>query len=112
MIKQRLEQIEQKLHAAEALTDDLREQLLDKLAALRSELEAENADDFDPESLSSLVGFTQLSAHEALRPQQDPELLKLALQGVERNLEQFEAEHPQLVNLINNFCITLANMGI
>jgi len=112
MIKERLDQIEKKLHAADELADDLREQLLEKLEELKAELESGRTASFDPESLNSLLGFTQLSAHEALRPQQDPELLKLALQGVDRSLERFETDHPRLVNLVNNFCITLSNMGI
>ncbi|RLA04004.1 MAG: hypothetical protein DRQ60_08810 [Gammaproteobacteria bacterium] len=112
MIKERLDQIEKKLHAADELADDLREQLLEKLEELKAELKSEKAASFDPESLGSLVGFTQLSAHEALRPQQDPELLKLALKGVDRNLERFETDHPTLVSVVNNFCIMLANMGI
>jgi hypothetical protein len=112
MIRQTIDQIKQKLHAAEELADDLREQLLEKLDELDTELDSGNVAEYDSESLNSLVSFTQLSAHEALRPQQDPELLKLALKGVERNLEQFETDHPRLVNLVNNFCITLSNMGI
>ena len=112
MIRQTIAQIEQKLQDAEDLADDLREQLLEKLGQLDAELDSGKAAAFDADSLNSLVSFTQLSAHEALRPQQDPELLKLALKGVERNLERFEADHPRLVNLVNNFCITLSNMGI
>ena len=112
MIRQTIDQIKQKLHAAEELADDLREQLLEKLEELDTELDSGKTAEYDSESLNSLVSFTQLSAHEALRPQQDPELLRLALKGVERNLEQFEADHPRLVNLVNNFCITLSNMGI
>jgi len=112
MPKRPLDQIERTLHAADELADDLREQLLEKFEELKTELDADQSAEFDPESLSSLLGFTQLSAHEALRPQQDPELLKLALKGVERNLSKFEANHPRLVNLVNSFCITLSNMGI
>jgi hypothetical protein len=112
MPKRPLDQIERTLQAADELADDLREQLLEKFEELKTELDADQSADFDPESLSSLLGFTQLSAHEALRPQQDPELLKLALKGVERNLRKFEANHPRLVSLVNSFCITLSNMGI
>lgn len=112
MIRQRLDQIEQKLRAADEIADDLREQLLEKLEELKAELESGQSEPFDPESLFDLLGFAQISAHEALRPQQDPELLKLALDGVALSLEKFEAEHPKLVSAVNSFCITLANMGI
>lgn len=112
MIKEKLELIERRIRATELLAEELREEALEKLDELKREIDQEPPGNFDPESLSSLIGFTQLSAHEALRPQQDPELLKLALQGVQRNLEQFEANHPRLVNLVNNLCMTLSNMGI
>ncbi|HAC34803.1 MAG TPA: hypothetical protein DCF45_09825 [Gammaproteobacteria bacterium] len=112
MIKEKLEQIEHLIKATEALAEELRDEALAKLEELKTELEEDQQVEFDPESLASLLGFTQLSAHEALRPQQDPELLKFALQGVERNLGQLEANHPRLVNLVNNLCMTLSNMGI
>ncbi|MBV1961719.1 MAG: DUF4404 family protein [Immundisolibacteraceae bacterium] len=112
MIQEQLEQIEQKIFDNDRLSDDVRNQLLEKLHALQDELEIAQADDFDPESLQSLLGFTQLSAHEALRPQQDPQLFQLALQGVEYNLELFEADHPKLIGLLNSFCMILSDMGI
>ncbi|MBL4621624.1 MAG: DUF4404 family protein [Immundisolibacteraceae bacterium] len=112
MIQEQLEQIEHKIFANDLLSDEIRNQLLEKLHALQEELEIAQADDFDPASLQSLLGFTQLSAHEALRPQQDPQLLQLALQGVEYNLELFEADHPKLINLLNSFCMILSDMGI
>ena len=112
MIQEQLEQIERKIFDNHRISEEIRDQLLEKLHALQEQLEIAQADDFDPESLQSLLGFTQLSAHEALRPQQDPQLLQLALQGVEYNLEQFEADHPKLINLLNNFCMVLSDMGI
>ena len=112
MIQEQLEQIEQRVFDNQRISEDVRDQLLEKLHALQDELEVAQADDFDPESLRSLLGFTQLSAHEALRPQQDPQLLQLALQGVEYNLELFEADHPKLINLLNSFCMILSDMGI
>jgi queuine/archaeosine tRNA-ribosyltransferase len=64
------------------------------------------------EQAESIAGFTQLSAHEATRTEQNPELLKLSLDGLGSSVRGFEESHPRLVRIVNAISNTLANLGI
>ena len=64
------------------------------------------------EQAQSIAGFTELSAHEATRTSQNPDLLRLSLQGLNSSVEGFEQSHPKLVQTVNNISSTLANLGI
>ena len=49
------------------------------------------------EEAQSIAGFTELSAHEATRTEQNPELLRLSLEGLGSSVQSFERSHPRLV---------------
>jgi hypothetical protein len=64
------------------------------------------------EEAQSIAGFADLAAHEACRKEQDPRLLKLALEGLKTSIEQFEASHPRLVQIVGAIANTLASLGL
>lgn len=64
------------------------------------------------EQAESIAGFTELSAREATREQQNPRLLKLSLAGLTSSVEEFETSHPRLVQVVNSISSMLSNLGI
>jgi len=95
---------------AEATQGERRRQLQQLLGGLKREL-AELSKTHEEEA-QSIAGFADLAAHEACRKDQDPRLLKLALDGLETSIEQFEASHPRLVQIVGAIAHTLASLGI
>ena len=110
MIEDTIGKIEARIEGVDAIKEERRRELLQLLGTLKSEvaeLSKTNAD-----QAHSITGFTELSAHEATRGQQNPELLKLSLSGLSSSVEGFEKSHPRLVQIVNAISNTLSNLGI
>lgn len=105
-----LSNIEAKIRAADSIPDDRRRELLQLLGTLKSEIA--DLSKTNRESAQSIAGFTEMSAHEATRAQQNPELLELSLKGLSSSVGGFEKSHPQLVQLVNSISNMLSNLGI
>jgi len=110
MIKDTIGKIEARIEGADAIKEDRRRELMQLLGTLKSEV-AELSKTHG-EQAQSIAGFTQLSAHEATRAEQNPELLKLSLDGLSSSVRGFEESHPRLVQIVNAISHTLANLGI
>jgi len=110
MIEETIRRIEARIQGAESVKDERKGELLHLLATLKDEV-AELSKTHG-EHAESIAGFTQVSAHEATREPQDPELLKLSLEGLASSVEGFEQSHPRLVHAVNAISQTLANLGI
>ena len=110
MIEDTIGDIEARIQNAEAISDERRKELLQLLATLKSEVAQLSKTHSD--QAQSIAGFTALSAHEATRSEQDPQLLKLSLQGLGSSVGGFERSHPKLVQIVNAISNTLANLGI
>jgi len=95
---------------AEATQGERRRELQQLLVGLKREL-AELSRTHEEEA-QSIAGFADLAAHEACRKEQDPRLLKLALEGLKTSIEQFKASHPRLVQIVGAIANTLASLGI
>ncbi len=110
MIEKTITQIESRIKNAGSIDDAKKEELLNLLSTLKtevSELSKTHAED-----TQSITGFTQVSVHEAMREEKNPELLKLSLQGLSASVEGFESSHPKLVGIVNSICLALSNIGI
>ncbi|MFH1467096.1 MAG: hypothetical protein ABIO70_22120 [Pseudomonadota bacterium] len=59
----------------------------------------------------SLVGFTELSIHEATRAQADNDLLEIGLRGVRGVVTRLQERHPGLAAIANDIATTLSGMG-
>jgi queuine/archaeosine tRNA-ribosyltransferase len=110
MIDDTVSKIEAKIQSAESISDDKKRELLQLLDTLKSEMEKLSAT--NQEQAQSIAGFTEISAHEATRSQQNPELLELSLKGLSSSVGGFEKSHPQLVQIVNAISKTLSDLGI
>ncbi len=110
MIEDTVSKIEAKIQGAEAISDARKRELLQLLGTLKSEVSELSKTHRD--EAQSIAGFTELSAHEATRAQQNPELLNLSLKGLSSSVEGFEKSHPQLVHIVNTISQMLSNLGI
>lgn len=110
MIQDTLGKIEEKIQKASAMKEENREQLLSLVDTLKTEVgELSKTEEEDAETIT---GFTRVSTHEATREKQDPDLLKLSLEGLSSSVKKFEVTHPKLTDVVNSICNMLSNMGI
>jgi hypothetical protein len=110
MIEDTIGKIEAQVRGSEAIKPERREELLDLLSTLKSEV-ARLSETHD-EQARSIAGFAQLSAHEATRTEQNPQLLKLSLEGLSSSVAELENSHPRLVQIVNSISQMLSNLGI
>src|SRR3974377_1751850 len=110
MIEDTIGKIEARIQGAEAVKEERRQELLQLLGTLKSEV-AELSKTHE-EQAQSIAGFTEVSTHEAPPTEQTPELRKLSLQGLGASLSEFERSHPRLVQIVNAISNTLSNLGI
>ena len=110
MIENTIGKIEERIRGAEAIKDERRHELLQLLGTLKAEV-AELSKTHG-EQAQSIAGFTEVSAHEATRTKQNPELLKLSLDGLGSSVRELEQSHPRLVQIVNTISNTLSNLGI
>jgi hypothetical protein len=110
MIEDTIGKIEDRIRGADAIKDDRKQELLQLLHTLKSEIGSLSKT--HGEQAQSIAGFTELSAHEATRSKQDPELLNLSLKGLSSSVGGFEKSHPRLVQIVNTLSQTLSNLGI
>ena len=109
-IEDTLGKIETRIRSADSIQEERRRELLELLVTLKSEMTRLSRT--NEEQAQSIAGFTELSTHEATRAEQNPQLLKLSLDGLSSSVAGFEESHPRLVQIVNAISNTLANLGI
>jgi Mg2+ and Co2+ transporter CorA len=110
MIEDTIGKIEARIEGADAIKEDRRRELLQLLGTLKSEVA--ELSKTHVEQAQSIAGFAEISAHEATRSEQNPELLDLSLKGLLSSASEFEQSHPRLVRIVNAISNTLSNLGI
>lgn len=110
MIEDTLAKIEARLQHADSVSDEKRRELQQLVATLKTEVG--ELSKTHAEQAESIAGFTELSAREATREQQNPRLLQLSLEGLGSSVEEFERSHPKLVQIVNAISQSLSNLGI
>ncbi|MCU0772057.1 MAG: DUF4404 family protein [Verrucomicrobia bacterium] len=110
MIEDTIAKIEAQLNTAQAIKPERREELRQLLETLKAEVSALSTT--HGEQAASIARFTEVSAHEATRKTQDPQLLDLSLEGLRSSARSFEESHPKLVEIVNTISRTLSNLGI
>jgi prefoldin subunit 5 len=110
MIDDTLSKIEARIRSSDAIKDERKQELLQLIGTLKSEVS--NLSKTHEEHAESIAAFTEASAREATRTQQNPELLDLSLKGLSSSVEGFEKSHPRLVQIVNTISQTLSNLGI
>ena len=110
MIEKTISEIEGKISGAESVSPERRRELLQLLATLKTEVAALSKT--NAEQADSIAGFAQLSAHEAMRTEQNPELRAISLQGLRSSVEDLEQSHPRLTQIVNRISKMLSDWGI
>lgn len=103
-------EIEAKIRSAKTIGDDRKRELLELLDRLKAEVSTLSRT--NDEQARSIAGFAQVSAHEATRATQNPELRELSVRGLRSSVDGFEQSHPKLVQLVNSISNSLSNWGI
>jgi Domain of unknown function (DUF4404) len=110
MIEKTIGEIEAKIRGADAVSEERKRELLQLLGTLKSEIGVlEKTDD---ERAQSIADFAKISAHEATREKQNPQLRELSVRGLRSSVDGFEQSHPKLVQIVNSISNTLSNLGI
>jgi hypothetical protein len=110
MIHDQIEQIDSKVRNATDLSPETRQDLLNLIAVLKTEVDALSQTNED--AARSVAGFAAASAHEATRAAKKPELLETAVQGLTSSVAGLEVSHPKLSDAVNRIATVLSNMGI
>jgi len=110
MIGDTITKIESKLQQSSAVNPESRQELLDLLAQLKTEIGA--LAQSDAQQARTIAGHTEFSTREAISGQKNPELLQRSLNELSASVEGFETSHPRLVEVVNRIATTLSNLGI
>jgi Mg2+ and Co2+ transporter CorA len=110
MIDNTISEIEARIGAAESVTPERRQELLQLLATLKTEVA--ELSKTNGEQADSIAGFARLSTHEAMRSEQNPQLREISLLGLRSSVEDLEQSHPHLTQLVNRFSKMLSDWGI
>jgi len=110
MIEKTISEIEAQIGGAEAVSAERKQELLKLLGTLKTEV-AELSKTHS-EQADSIAGFAKVSAHEATRANQNPQLRELSNQGLVSSVAGFEQSHPKLVQIVNRISQTLSDLGI
>ena len=110
MIEDRIQRIEARLQESGSIPEETKAELLKLLAALRQEVGT--LDRSHEEDARSIERFVDASAHEVTRAEKRPKLVDAALNGLTASVEEFEASHPKLAEVVNQIAVRLSNMGI
>ena len=110
MIRDTITKIESKLQQSSSVNPDSRQELLDLLAELKTEIDT--LAQSHPPQAQAIAGHTELSTREAISTDKNPETLDRSLKDLSASVEGFESSHPQLVAVVNRIATTLSNLGI
>lgn len=110
MIEQTISEIEAKISGAETVSSERRQELLKLLDTLKTEVA--ELSKTNVEQADSIAGFAQLSAHEATRAEQNPQLREISLLGLRSSVEDLEQSHPHLTQIVNRISKMLSDWGI
>jgi Mg2+ and Co2+ transporter CorA len=110
MIENTISEIEAKIGGAGSVSPEQRQELLQLLGTLKTEVAA--LAKTHGEQADSIAGFAKISAHEATRVDQNPQLRELSNQGLVSSAAGFEQSHPKLVQIVNRISQTLSDLGI
>ena len=110
MLQRTIDKIEERLRKTESLNQENKSELLNLVSTLKVEIA--DLSKTHTEYAESIAGFADLSTHEATRQEKKPELLKLSIEGLGSSVRGFESSHPNLVNVVNDICSMLSNLGI
>lgn len=110
MIQETISKIEAKLRQTDAGNKQSREELLQLLGTLKTEIL--HLSQTDAEQARRIADLADASARAATRDEKNPEVLQSSLNDLAASVEGFEQSHPRLVDLVNRLATALSSLGI
>jgi ABC-type transporter Mla subunit MlaD len=110
MIRDTITKIEAKLQQSSAVSPESRQELLELLAQLKTEIGT--LAQSDARQAEAIAGHTEFSTREAISDEKNPEMLQRSLDELSQSVQGFENSHPRLVEIVNRIATTLSNLGI
>lgn len=110
MTLETINQIRSKIEKSDSIKRENKQELLELVSVLQSEIEHLASTDSD--HAESILGLTRAATHEATRKEKKPELYRLSLDGLSSSVRGFETSHPRLVEIVNSISTALSNLGI
>jgi hypothetical protein len=107
MPQETIQKIKDIIENNSSLPPEKKKELLAMIAELKEEMSHLDHDD-----ARSIIGFAEMSAHEATKARGNEKLKALSLDGLRASIESFEVSHPKLTAVVNNIANSLSNMGI
>lgn len=111
MIQERIRKIEEIILTSTLISEENREELLNQLRSLRSEVNGiSDKNSGDLHMNEDIRGYTPVVNEQ--REISDDNQLSGQVEGLTESVRKFEASHPDLVKKVNEICVLLANSGI
>jgi hypothetical protein len=109
MIDEHIEKIESAVRGGN-ISEQKKRELLDLLPKLKAAM-AEVSATHD-ERAQAIARKLVASADEAMRSETQSDAAGTSAHGLKESVEEFEASHPQLVAVVNEFATVLSSMGV
>ncbi len=110
MSLKKIEALEKKIQKTSQIDAKIKEDLLDLMRSLKTELS--DFKETHPTTAHNIADKTQVSAEQILTSNNKPDDLQKNIEGLQGTVEEFEASHPKLVQVVNRLCIMLSDIGI
>lgn len=110
MSLKKIEAIEKKIQATSQIDAKIKEDLLDLMRSLKTELNSLKT--IHPETAHSIADQTGLSAGKVLDPSGKQGEVQESIDSLQGTVGEFEASHPKLVQVVNRLCMMLSDIGI
>ena len=106
----KIEAIEKKIESTSQIDAKIKEDLLDLMRSLKTELN--ESKDIHPDTAHNIADKTQASAEKIISSDNEQNELQESIDGLQEAVGEFEASHPKLVQVVNRLCIMLSDIGI
>lgn len=110
MSLKKIEAIEKKIEATSQIDAKIKEDLLDLMRSLKTELT--DLKEVNPNGAHNIADKTQVSAEKVLTSDNKQNELQKDIDGLQETVEEFEVSHPKLVQVVNRICMMLSDIGI
>jgi mevalonate kinase len=110
MSLKKIEAIEKKIEATSQIDTKIKEDLLDLMRSLKTELA--DLKDAHPTTAQNIADKTQASTEQVLTSDSKQDELQENIEGLQVAVEEFEVSHPKLVGIVNRLCMMLSDLGI
>ena len=110
MSLKKIEAIEKKIEATSQIDAKIKENLLDLMRSLKTELA--DLKENHPNTAHNIADKTQISTEKILTADNKQNELQENIDGLQETVEEFEVSHPKLVQVVNRLCMMLSDIGI